>query len=72
MLRYGSVALVELADAAAGLDVPDTEIEAELNALLRQPGGGDIDTVVLACTHFPLLRPRLEALAPVGCISSIR
>ena len=67
VLRYGSVALVELAERfAAGLDVPDTEIEAELIALLRQPGGGDIDTVVLACTHFPLLRPRLEALAPEG------
>ena len=37
---------------------------AELDLLLAQPGGDRIDTVVLACTHFPLLADELAAAAP--------
>jgi glutamate racemase len=31
--------------------------------LLDQPGGENIDTIVLACTHFPLVRDELAAAA---------
>ena len=64
-LSQGSVALVELAERfAAGEEVADDAIQRELNFLFRQPGGADIDTVVLACTHFPLLRERFRRLVP--------
>ena len=32
--------------------------------MLAQPGGDAIDTVVLACTHFPLVQDELAAAAP--------
>jgi glutamate racemase len=32
--------------------------------MFRQPGGDRIDTVVLACTHFPLLEDELRAAFP--------
>src|SRR5690606_19978861 len=35
-----------------------------LDALLSQPGGDRIDTIVLSCTHFPLLAAELAAAAP--------
>ena len=35
-----------------------------LAGLLDQPGGDRIDTVVLACTHFPLVADELAAAAP--------
>jgi glutamate racemase len=48
----GSLELVTLAEAAAQAPM----FEAD--------GGAAIDTVVLACTHFPLVRDRLERTAP--------
>ena len=63
VMSQGSVALVELAERyAAGEEVPDDAILRELNLLFRQPGGSEIDTVVLACTHFPLLQERFRTL----------
>ncbi len=35
-----------------------------LDGLLGQPGGERIDTIVLACTHFPLVEDELAAAAP--------
>lgn len=65
VLTHGSVALVDLAERyAAGEDISDGELLSELNALLGQPGGDQIDTIVLACTHFPLLKNKIEALLP--------
>jgi glutamate racemase len=32
--------------------------------LFDAPGGEQLDVVALACTHFPFLRPELEAAAP--------
>lgn len=67
VLTYGSVALVELAERhAAGEAVSDEALAHELKALFGQPGGDQIDTIVLACTHFPLLRDRLERLLPAN------
>ena len=35
-------------------------LEAEVDTLLEQPP--NIDTIVLACTHFPLLKDELQNL----------
>ena len=65
VLRHGSAALVELAEASLrGNPTPDSAYADALGGLLDQPGGDRIDTVVLACTHFPLVADRLAAIAP--------
>ena len=64
----GSAELASLAEAAlSGIEVNDDEISAELAPCFVRDGGGDsarTDTVVLACTHYPLLLDRLTKLAP--------
>ena len=65
VVRHGSARLVELAEAKLrGREVDPSEVAHELAGLLDQPGGDRIDTVVLACTHFPLLAADLAAAAP--------
>jgi glutamate racemase len=64
----GSADLASLAEAAlSGKDVGDDAIFAELAPCFVGDGKADparTDTVVLACTHFPLLMDRLVRLAP--------
>ena len=65
VLRHGSARLVEIAEARlAGETVEVADVAAELAGLTGQPDGERIDTVVLACTHFPLLADLLAAAAP--------
>ncbi len=65
ILRFGSAALVELAEAKLlGGTVPPDSVRKAIAPLLSVPGGGEMDTVVLACTHFPLLRAELAKAAP--------
>ncbi|TRW14112.1 glutamate racemase [Glacieibacterium frigidum] len=65
VLRHGSGRLVELAEAKLHGRVTDAaDYATELHGLLDQPGGERIDTVVLACTHFPLVAAELAAAAP--------
>jgi len=65
VLRHGSARLVELAEAKLRGDSGDAaDYAAVLEGLLGQPGGDRIDTVVLACTHFPLVAEELAAAAP--------
>ena len=65
VLRYGSAALVDAAEALLRGTPPDPALVArELGGLLGQDGGASVDTVVLACTHFPLLARELAAAAP--------
>ena len=65
VIRHGSAELVELAEAKLRGEATDPAAYARaLNGLLGQPGGGEIDTVVLACTHFPLVEAELAAAAP--------
>jgi len=65
VFRHGSARLVEIAEAKLRGVAPDmAEIAAELAALTGQPGADAVDTVVLACTHFPLLADELAAVAP--------
>jgi glutamate racemase len=64
----GSAELASLAEAAlSGVEVNDREISAELAPCFVGDGEDHstrTDTVVLACTHYPLLMDRLVRLAP--------
>ena len=65
VLRHGSAALVELAEAKLRGEAPAPEaFAAALDGLRGQPGGDAIDVVVNACTHFPLVEAELAAAAP--------
>ena len=65
VLRHGSASLVQLAEASLRGEVTAVSGYADaLAGLLDQPGGDRMDTVVLACTHFPLVSDRLAAVAP--------
>lgn len=59
VLRHGSAALVELAEARLrGEPVAADAVAAAVAPLSADPA---LDTVVLACTHFPLLAKELAA-----------
>ncbi len=61
----GAPRLAALAEAAMrGEAVQDEDIAAEIAPAFVDRGGRRTDVVVLACTHYPLLLPRLERLAP--------
>ena len=65
VLRHGSPELVALAEAKlAGDLVSVEEVRAAALPLFEQDRGADIDTVVLACTHFPLLGDELAQAFP--------
>jgi len=65
VLLHGSLDLVKLAEAhARGEDIPPEAFAAAQAPLFAMAGGDAIDTVVLACTHFPLVRGQLIATAP--------
>jgi len=62
LLRHACPELVEAAEAKLRGETPDPAVFADAAAGLRsQPGGEAIDTVVLACTHFPLMADELRA-----------
>jgi glutamate racemase len=61
----GSARLAALAETVlAGGAVADEAIRAEIAPCFVEDGGERTDTIVLACTHYPLLLDRFEALAP--------
>ena len=66
LLRFAAPELVDAAEAKLRGQSVDPAVFVRAAAGLRdQPGGAQIDTVVLACTHFPLLRDELaEAFGP--------
>ncbi len=65
VLRLGSADLVRIAEAKLRGAVPDAvEVAAILAKLFDQPDGEKIDQLVLACTHFPLLRDEIAAASP--------
>ena len=65
IVRHGSPELVELAEAKIRGETADPrDFERVMDGLLSRPGGDRIDTVVLACTHFPLVEDELAAAAP--------
>ncbi|NBC20340.1 MAG: glutamate racemase [Alphaproteobacteria bacterium] len=65
IIAHGSLELVRLAEAHAAGDTPPLDaFAAAQGPLFAGPAGAGIDTVVLACTHFPLVRGQLIATAP--------
>jgi glutamate racemase len=61
----GSARLAALAEAAiTGETVADSEILDEIAPCFIELDGRRTDVVVLACTHYPLLRDQLDRLAP--------
>ena len=65
VLLHGSVELVRLAEEqAAGGAVSLDAFRAAQAPLFEANGGREIDTVILACTHFPLIRGELAATVP--------
>jgi glutamate racemase len=65
VIRHGSAELVDLAEAKLRGEGGDPAAFSRiLDGLFSQPGGGNIDTLVLACTHFPLVEDELRAAAP--------
>lgn len=62
VLRHGSAELVALAEARLRGEPTDPQrYAAILESLFAQPGGERIDTIVNACTHFPLVEAELLA-----------
>jgi glutamate racemase len=60
----GSARLASLAEAALRAEpVTDAEISAEIAPCFVDKDGRRTDTIVLACTHYPLLRAQFERLA---------
>jgi glutamate racemase len=71
VLRHGSAELVDLAEAKLhGHATDPARYAAILRGLFDQPGGERIDTIVNACTHFPLVADELAAAAgrPIGFV----
>ena len=62
IIRHGSAELVELAEAKlAGEAIDQARIAAAVEPLRQAQ---ELDTVVLACTHFPLLADELAEALP--------
>src|SRR5690349_23928823 len=60
IIRHGSPELVELAEAKLGGEPVSIEsVRAAAQPMFDAADGRRIDTVVLACTHFPLLEDEL-------------
>lgn len=67
VLRHGSAELVALAEAKLRRGrVSLSDVRAAVAPLWADPAAGDMDVVVLACTHFPLLAEELRASFPPG------
>ena len=65
VVRYGSAELVDMAEAKlAGEPVSVDEVRRAALPLFEKDGAERMDTVVLACTHFPLLRDELGQAFP--------
>jgi glutamate racemase len=67
VIRLGSAKLVDIAEAKLrGTPADPDEMRAILAELYGQDGGDQIDQLVLACTHFPLLHDEIAAAGPRG------
>lgn len=64
VIRHGTHELVALAERKLrGKDTAIADYQAVLAGLFDQPQGDQIDTIVLACTHFPLVKQELAKAA---------
>ena len=67
LLRVAAPGLVEAAEAKLRGRAVDPALIADVHArLMAMEGARQLDTLVLACTHFPLLGPELAAAFGAG------
>lgn len=65
VILHGAPRLAELAERKlAGRNVEEADIRREILPVFRRRAGKATDTVVLACTHYPLLLDDIAAAAP--------
>jgi len=65
VIRHGSPELVELAEAKlAGMEVSADAVRSAIAPMVEQAHGDEMDVMVLACTHFPLLADEIAAAFP--------
>ena len=65
VIRVGSSQLVRAIESHIHGDVIDTEyLQQIISQLTEQLRGDKIDTVVLGCTHFPLIADRFKEIKP--------
>ena len=65
IVRHGSAELVDLAEAKLRGEATDPAAYGRIfGDMLARPGGGEVDVIVLACTHFPLVEAELAAAPP--------
>ncbi|MGB3626857.1 MAG: glutamate racemase [Henriciella sp.] len=65
VIMHGSIELVRLAEAHAAGEAHDAAgFGAAVQPIFEADGGDRVDTIVLACTHFPLVREQLVAASP--------
>jgi glutamate racemase len=64
MLRHAAPDLVYAAEAKLRGEAPDAQVLRDSVAgLINQPGGDQLDVMVLGCTHFPLVEDELAGAA---------
>ncbi|GGC23523.1 glutamate racemase [Novosphingobium marinum] len=69
LLRHAAPELVEAAEASLrGVEADPDVFKRAVAGLRSQPGGDEIDTVVLACTHFPLVEGQLASAFGDGIV----
>lgn len=66
LVRHAAPALVGAAEAHLRGESVDPRIYADAVDGLRSKARGEIDTIVLACTHFPLVEAQLREVAGPG------
>ncbi len=65
VLRHGTAGLVELAERYVRDEVLSIDqFETAISPLFSKENGEDIDTIVLACTHFPLIKHQIQNACP--------
>ncbi|MBT8138706.1 MAG: glutamate racemase [Gammaproteobacteria bacterium] len=65
VISVGSSALVEMIEAHIyGATLDQLQLGRILEQFEAQPGGQDIDMLVLGCTHFPLIAEQISTLRP--------
>ncbi|MFT7130711.1 MAG: glutamate racemase [Gammaproteobacteria bacterium] len=65
VVRVGSSKLVEVVERSARGDVFDSAVYRDiLSPFFYHPRWKELDTIVLACTHFPLAKSQLAIAAP--------
>jgi len=67
VIRRGTAGLVDIAERAVrGQPVDQEQVTYAVKPLFDPPDGPNIDIVVLACTHFPLIRDAIQKACPPG------